>query len=248
MLQPYRITCAYTGGDLPSDATSTSGKCTVTTSGSDPSCAALNNKEWTILSGTSVTTGPIYTATCSPYTTAVTLEGTVTGSNSANTDPTHSGTVTSSGSTETATITNADVTTTEALTFQGPYRITCSFSALSYTGTAPNCIITDSASNTKTLAFDAAGTACTGGTCTVTSGPFFPQSSGSAFTSAQLPFTTQVTGAMVMTTTATTAAGQTDGLQTYSESGTQSISALSADTTTTNVLTNMGVSPKYYSE
>ena len=81
------------------------------------------------------------------------------------------------------------------------------------------------------MTFPASGTACSGGTCTVLSGPNY--SSGGSYTT--------VVTAMADTTTATYSAD--NAAQTYSDSPTgQSISSISADTTTTNSLTNMGVS------
>ena len=113
-----------------------------------------------------------------------------------------------------------------------PYRIGCSFTSPT-TFTSATCVVTpgSSGSGTDTLTFPASGTACSGGTCTVLSGPNY--SSGGSYTT--------VVTAMADTTTATNSAD--NGAQTWSDSPSgQSISSISADTTTTNSLTNMGVS------
>ena len=113
-----------------------------------------------------------------------------------------------------------------------PFKIGCSFTSPT-TYTSATCTITPGASGsgTDTLTFDASNTACSAGTCTVVSGANYA-SGGNYMT---------VVEVKADTTTATNSGD--NGEQTFSDSPTgQTITGISADTTTTNTLTNMGVS------
>ena len=72
---------------------------------------------------------------------------------------------------QTVVLTTGDKTSSHTLTNTGPFKVSCSFtSPTSYT--SATCTVTpgSSGSGSDTLTFGADTAACTGGTCTVTSG------------------------------------------------------------------------------